>query len=180
MVKVVLYYFDLAVEAVAAAQKIHVVLAAAVEAEEHRRPALVLAILLCPEEVVERVEVLIVAVERSLELSVLVVRLLEVLSRKHLEGWLGSRGYSISREARQRRIQIGSRLHGTHIPKFCPSSKIWMINTSLWIDMLTGSHHHSFCWRDVYQWLDSRVLVGYPYCNRKAICCSSKRDRQGA
>lgn len=114
MVKVVLYYFDLAVEAAAAVQKAHVVLAAAVEAEEHRRPALVLEILLCPEEVVERVEVLIVAVERSCELSVLVVRLLEVLSRKHLEGWLGNRGYLISRAARQRRIQIESRLWHSH------------------------------------------------------------------
>lgn len=62
--------------------------------------------------------------------------------------------------------------HNTYITVIGPSRKVWMIDSSLWTNMLSCSNNQPIAGSHVYHWLDSRILLRYPYRHWEAVCCA--------
>jgi hypothetical protein len=64
----------------------------------------------------------------------------------------------------------------THIPVLLPLRQIRMVHPAVAAHMLSGSHYHILRGRDVYDRRFARVGVRHPYCYRKAVCRTAKRN----
>ena len=108
------------------------------------------------------------------------VRQREVPSQRRLVISLRNPARSISFVKRLASYSLYTAYNRSYMSVLCPRDKIWMINLALRINMLSGSHSHSFSRNDIDHWSLAWISMGYPQGDRKAIGGASKENREGA
>lgn len=68
----------------------------------------------------------------------------------------------------------------TYIPKVGPANKVWVINLTLWIDMLSWSNDHCLGRGDIDERRLSWIRMRNPYRNGKSISGATEGHWYGA